>query len=92
MYFFPDNKTDHAVLLIGYGKEAGIPYWLVKNSWSRNWGDHGFIKIKQGLCGIEKRPFVVLNKSKKPLPWQLDKTAKKDEIFVPKRHRYHHYW
>ena len=76
---FSDNKTDHAVLLVGYGTENGVPYWLIKNSWSHNWGDNGFIKIKHGLCGVEKRPFVVLNKGRKPLPWQLEEKAKKEE-------------
>ena len=70
--FFLDNKTDHAVLLIGYGTENGVPYWLVKNSWSHNWGNNGFIKIRHGLCGVEKRPFVVLNRERKPLPWQIE--------------------
>ncbi|EDO31353.1 predicted protein, partial [Nematostella vectensis] len=41
------NKTDHAVLLIGYGSDNGVPYWLIKNSWSHKWGNNGFIKIKQ---------------------------------------------
>ena len=76
---FSDNKTDHAVLLVGYGTENGVLYWLIKNSWSHNWGDNGFIKIKHGLCGVEKRPFVVLNKGRKPLPWQLEEKAKKEK-------------
>jgi len=79
MFCFSDNKTDHAVLLVGYGTENGVPYWLIKNSWSHNWGDNGFIKIKHGLCGVEKRPFVVLNKERKPLPWQLEEKAKKEK-------------
>ena len=48
-----------------------MPYWLIKNSWSYRWGDRGFIKIRQGLCGIEKRPFVALNRSGKKLPWKV---------------------
>ena len=79
MFCFSDNKTDHAVLLVGYGTENGVPYWLIKNSWSHNWGDNGFIKIKHGLCGVEKRPFVVLNKERKPLPWQLEEKAKREK-------------
>lgn len=67
------------MLLVGYGTENGVPYWLIKNSWSHNWGDNGFIKIKHGLCGVEKRPFVVLNKGRKPLPWQLEEKAKKEK-------------
>ena len=72
-----DNKTDHAVLLVGYGTKNGVPYWLIKNSWSRNWGDKGFIKIKHGLCGVEKRPFVVLNKGSRMLPWQLEEKVQR---------------
>jgi len=84
--------------LIGYGHEGGIPYWLIKNSWSHKWGDHGFIKVKQGLCGIEKRPFVILNdKTGKKLPWENDKSTKKDEIYIPEKRRddydnEHFYW
>jgi hypothetical protein len=45
----------HAVEAIGWGTENGIPYWLMKNSWSEQWGDHGTFKIIRGKnsCGIE---------------------------------------
>ncbi|XP_078432131.1 vignain-like [Wolffia australiana] len=49
---------DHAVTVVGYGEESGSKYWLVKNSWGRNWGEEGYVKIKrnvgkkEGLCGI----------------------------------------
>jgi len=52
---------------------------LIKNSWSSNWGDHGFIKIRHGLCGVEKRPFVVLNKGRKTLPWQQELKEKRKQ-------------
>ncbi|KAJ7387711.1 hypothetical protein OS493_001053 [Desmophyllum pertusum] len=71
-----NNKTDHAVLLIGYGTENGIPYWLIKNSWSHNWGNNGFIKIRHGLCGVEKRPFVVLNKGRKDVAMATRRKSK----------------
>ncbi|XP_050531271.1 cathepsin B-like isoform X3 [Daktulosphaira vitifoliae] len=46
----------HAVKLIGWGVEKGVPYWLMMNSWNTSWGDKGLFKIKRGSneCGIEE--------------------------------------
>ncbi|XP_061706854.1 uncharacterized protein LOC133517558 [Cydia pomonella] len=43
----PGVKVNHAVLLIGYGKDAtsGKSYWLFKNSWGTAMGDNGFYKL-----------------------------------------------
>ncbi|KAI1305276.1 Cathepsin B [Halotydeus destructor] len=38
----------HAVRLLGWGTENGVPYWLGANSWNAYWGDHGFFKIRRG--------------------------------------------
>jgi C1A family cysteine protease len=57
------TKLDHGVLIVGYGEENGIKYWLVKNSWSASWGDNGYVKIERsestndaGVCGIAMDP------------------------------------
>jgi len=33
---------------MGYGTENGQGYWLVRNSWSPNWGEKGYIRLHRG--------------------------------------------
>lgn len=46
--------VNHAVVAVGYGTENGIDYWIIKNSWSANWGEQGFFRMQRGvnMCGI----------------------------------------
>lgn len=74
------NWTDHAVLVVGYGRENGVNYWLVRNSWSTMWGDGGYFKIRENKCGILNKPVVVLNKLLKAhrYPWQNSSKNKRN--------------
>lgn len=53
------THLNHAVAVVGYGKDrGGGKYWIVKNSWGKEWGEKGYMRMKrdiranEGLCGI----------------------------------------
>lgn len=49
----------HAVCVVGYDDEASC--WIVKNSWTDEWGDVGFFRIAYGQCGLDQEfPFIAL--------------------------------
>ncbi|KAK1359899.1 Cysteine proteinase [Heracleum sosnowskyi] len=57
------TALDHGVVVVGYGKEDGLDYWIVRNSWGKNWGENGYFKIERnvantlaGKCGIAMQP------------------------------------
>lgn len=57
------TNLDHAVVVVGYGTEGTIDYWLVRNSWGTSWGEAGYFRILRtsstndaGICGIAMAP------------------------------------
>jgi cathepsin L len=59
-----DAVIDHAVTLVGYGKDkvSSVKYWLIQNSWGPDWGESGHIKLLRSeteetdYCGTDNQP------------------------------------
>mmetsp|Transcript_15188 Transcript_15188/g.33546 ORF Transcript_15188/g.33546 Transcript_15188/m.33546 type:complete len:694 (+) Transcript_15188:87-2168(+) len=49
--------TDHAVVAVGWGEKNSVPYWVIRNSWGRYFGDEGYVLIRRGQndMGIESQ-------------------------------------
>jgi cathepsin B len=45
----------HAIKMIGWGVDNGVPFWTCVNSWNTAWGEQGTFRILRGSneCGIE---------------------------------------
>nr|XP_044249209.1 procathepsin L-like [Drosophila takahashii] len=43
-----DYEIIHSILVVGYGSEKGLDYWIVKNSWDDIWGEGGYFRLERG--------------------------------------------
>ncbi|VDD95402.1 unnamed protein product [Enterobius vermicularis] len=49
------QQPAHAVLIVGYGEENGIKYWILRNSYGLSWGYRGHFRLERGAdaCQVE---------------------------------------
>jgi len=64
------TSIDHCVQIVGYGSYGSYNYWKVRNSWGRNWGESGHMRLQIGrnLCRINNEPTAVTISAVGPSP------------------------
>ena len=77
IYKYSKNSADtyyYGVVIVGYGYENSTYYWIIQNSWGKQFCDNGFAKIEFGTIEIEN---VALSE-----PYIPDNSTKKNKISV----------
>jgi len=66
-----EKKPNHAVLIVGYDYTGDVPYYIVRNSWSDEWGNYGYIHLEAGknTCGIATACLVTCTDKEKCSDW-----------------------
>merc|ERR1712039_438868 len=64
------RNVDHCVQVVGFGSSGSTDYWKVRNSWGRNWGESGHVRVAIGnnLCDINSEPSAVTAQGSGPSP------------------------
>lgn len=64
-------EQDHGVIVVGYGTDnttqPPLDYWLIRNSWGKDWGESGYMRLARGknanmenACGVADTPIYPL--------------------------------
>jgi cathepsin B len=90
IYMGPESKSKnqggHAIQIIGWGKEDGVDFWWIANSWGTDWGLGGYFRMKMNIekCQLEQNVvgFIPDFPTFQPemLQYKLTKNAEMEEL------------
>lgn len=67
----PTGGVNHSVCVVGYKDDPTIlngGYWIIKNSWGVNYGDHGYYYIPYGVLEAHGRLYAITGQALAPVP------------------------
>lgn len=89
-----ESLGGHAVEIVGWGEENEKKYWIIRNSWGKDWGRNGYFYISRGnnMCEIEANVVAGLPDFFYPLNYNLLnnhkyrwETAEQTELHIKQR-------